>query len=557
MPDTYNISAFLRQQAAERPDQVALRFMVPHAGPGRPVGTELSFAELDSLSDRYARGFERIGLKRGMRTLVLARPELDFFAFMFGLFKMGAIPVLLDPGMGMKRLLACIETNAPEAMVALPLVHLVRLFVRRPFATVKTLVTVGKRWLWGGSTLEDVLEAGSQESGPYELQDFSADDEAAIIFTSGSTGPPKGGSFRHGAFHQVVGNVQQMFDFQPGEAHLEAFASFAFWDVCAGMTVVIPKGNLTKMATVDPADVVAAIQGSACSCALASPIVWANVLRWCQDNQVKLDTLTRAITMGAPIQADMHRRFQEVAGVELHTPYGATESLTVSTISTSAILGETLALTARGQGTCIGHPVPGTEVFIIGITEAPIETWSDELCLPAREIGEITVGGLVVSPEYKDLPEANASSKIADGRRVLHRMGDLGYLDEDGRLWFCGRKTHRLQTVDGMVPAVPVEGVVNEHDAVFRSALVGVGASGAQVPVLLVELEAGEAWRPELEAELLAMFEGTRWEGVVAKVTPYEGFPVDPRHNSKIRRGHLKAWADTRFAELTSALETT
>ncbi len=557
MSENRTISVMLRQRAQEHPDRVAIRFMKPHAGPGHPEPrTDLTFAELCAAADRYARGFEAAGIRRNMRTLVLAKPSLDFYAFMFGLFELGAIPVLLDPGMGVKRMLGCIEQVKPQASIALPVIHAVGTFLRKPFADVKVKVTVGSRWFWGGTTLDAVYQAGASDE-PWELPIFAPDDEAAIIFTSGSTGPPKGVSFGHGAFHEVTTNIGEMFGYGPNDTHMEAFASFVFFDACLGMTTVVPDANLTKLAGASPQAFIDAIREHACNVAFASPIVWAKLTRHCEATGEKLPTLDRAVTTGAPIHADMHRRFHALVndGVPLYTPYGATECLTVSYFDSRSILADTWDLTAKGAGTCVGEPVPGADVYIVPVTEDPIPEWSDDLALPPGEIGEIVVGSGVASPEYKDRPKANAEAKIRQGDRLMHRMGDLGYLDEQGRLWFCGRKAHRIESPSGMIPAVPVENVCNEHSAVFRCALVGIGAEGQQRPALLVELEEGKEWSDAIEKELRALLEGTRWEGVVHEMEPYQGFPVDPRHNSKIRRGILKAWADKRFAKARPQIE--
>ncbi len=239
----------------------------------------------------------------------------------------------------------------------------------------------------------------------------------------------------------------------------------------------------------------------------------------------------------------------------MYTPYGATEGLPISWIGSAEVLGDaeiegTWSETARGAGTCVGRIAPGAEVHVVAITDDPIERWSDDLALPAMQIGEIVVAGDQVSPEYKDAPRANVAAKIQDTSRVLHRMGDLGYLDAEGRLWFCGRKAHRIQTRSGMVPPVPVEGIYNEDPDVFRTALVGVGPAGAQIPVLCVEMEPGNVYGPHVEARLRALEQGTRYGGVVQRFLPHPGFPTDARHNSKIRREDLTPWADARCQDL-------
>ena len=195
------------------------------------------------------------------------------------------------------------------------------------------------------------------------------------------------------------------------------------------------------------------------------------------------------------------------------------------------------------------HAAPGIDTRVIAITEDPLPNLSDVVELPDGEIGELLIGGAVVSPEYKNRPAANAASKVQGEGRIWHRTGDLVRRDEQGRLWFCGRKAHRLQTPAGMVPAVPVEGVFNGMPGVRWTALVGVGPSGDERPVLLVEMEQGpEAFTDTVRNKLLARAANTRWDGVVQHAIAHPGFPVDARHNSKIKREELKRWAEQAVA---------
>jgi olefin beta-lactone synthetase len=555
VPELRNVADLLRRHAAERPEQPALIV------PDRAGWSSVTYRELDQRVDRFAHGFVARGLRRGDRVLFLVKPGLDFYAALFGLFRMGAVPVLMDPGMGLPALLQCIEQAQPRAVLAIPLVHVVRLLKRRYFRSAEIFITAGTRWLWGGATLSQ-CEAPGSERYPDE-PGRSALDEGFIAFTSGSTGPPKGVSFVQRMFINQAAMLAERFGLSPDTVAVECFAAFVIFDLAIGCTVVIPDMDLSKPAKADPQKVVRAIAEHKATSAFASPVVWQNVTRWAKAQGVTLPNLDRVLTAGAPIPADLHRRFRELLrpGVELHTPYGATEALPVATIGSADVLGETWDRTSKGWGTCVGAPFPGVTVEIVRITDDPMPSWSSDLRVPVGEVGEIAVFAPIVSPEYKDRPDANAVSKILRDGEIGHRMGDLGYVDDAGRVWFCGRKSHALwldpaavpepvSRPDGLVPAVPVEGVFNEHPKVLRTALVGVGEPGAMRPVLWVELEAGESWSEPLAAEILTLADGTRWEGLVSVALHHPGFPTDPRHNSKIKRDALREQAAARAPAL-------
>ena len=188
-----------------------------------------------------------------------------------------------------------------------------------------------------------------------------------------------------------------------------------------------------------------------------------------------------------------------------HSPYGATESLPVASISAAEVLGETASATAAGKGTCVGRPVREIELKIIAITDAPIASLADTSELPAGEIGEIIVRGPVVTKSYDELPEATALAKVFDSQpggpaAVWHRLGDLGYLDASGRLWFCGRKVERVTTARGVLYTEPCEQVFRAHPRATRCALIGLGTAPNQLPAIVLET----AVRDSSEARALA-----------------------------------------------------
>lgn len=550
-PEPHNVARFLRRHAAERPDQPAMHFPRADWRPDRPVWDTMTFAELDRASDALAHGLRAEGVRRGDRTVVLIRPSLEFYALFFALFKLGAVPVVLDPGMGLQALLRCIARTRPRVLVGAPAVHGARLLRPGPFSSVELAFTSGGWWPFVRQ-----LASVRRDEGPFPLEPLGPDDDAAILFTSGSTGPAKGVTSTQAMFAAQVEALSAMLGFQPGWTDAQAFAAFAVFDLCMGLTSAIHPMDLSRPGAADPARLAATFRAFEPEVAFASPIVWQRASRWAEERGERFPSVRAAITVGAPIPPGLLRRCLAMFGPEARmlTPYGATEGLPVTYVDSDEILGDAWERTARGEGVCVGRPAPGADVSIVALTEAPIPTWSDDLALPPGTLGEVVIGGPQVSPEYKDAPEANALSKIRRGDRVLHRTGDLGVIDERGRLWFHGRKAHRLETPDGVLPSVPLEAVYDEHPDVFRTALVGVGPRGREIPVLCVEMEPGRRFGPDTEAELRALERGTPWEGRVRRFLPHPGLPTDARHNSKIRREDLVPWVERRCRDLLREL---
>ena len=233
---------------------------------------------------------------------------------------------------------------------------------------------------------------------------------------------------------------------------------------------------------------------------------------------------------------------------DVHTPYGATEALPVASISAGEVLAETLPRSQIGQGTCVGRRFPGIEWRIIAIRDEPIPTIQEADVLAPGEIGELIVRGPVVTREYVTRAEANAQHKIRDGDCVWHRMGDVGYLDPKERFWFCGRLTHRLRTPGGTMFTIPCEAIFNQHPAIYRSALVGIGPPGRQVPVIVAEpwpdhRPAGSRQRARLVSELRDLAGRHPHTQAITRFLIHPALPVDIRHNAKIRREQLALWA--------------
>ncbi|MCH7812412.1 MAG: AMP-binding protein [Planctomycetes bacterium] len=545
--DTFNVASHLPAMAADRPEGTAVVVTLPGRGPNRY--RRLSYAQLESLSNRYANGLASMGIGAGVRTLVMVPPGVEFMALFFALFKLRAVPVLIDPGMGLRQMLGCIRSVKPAAMIAIPAAQAVRKLRPAAFRSVRHAVTVGRRWFWGGPTLDELCEHSSDR---FDMQPSRADDTAAILFTSGSTGPPKGVIYEHGMFASQVRLIGDHYGIKPGDVDLSAFPLFALFGPALGMACVFPDMNPSRPAEVDAAKLVRTICDQEANSAYGSPAVWRRVANYCLENKITLPTLRRVLMAGAPVSWQLLDRLTRVLdpAARIHIPYGATEALPIASIGAREVLEETSRLSRAGAGTCVGQPVAGIEVRVIRLDENPITEWSDDLVRPTGEIGEIVVRGPVVTKQYYGLADATARTKIADGTTLWHRMGDVGYFDDRGRLWFCGRKVHRVVTASATMYSVQCEAIFNEHPDVYRSALVGLGPRGGQRPVVVIEPEPGRFPRgrraDSFRDELLRLGQAAELTRDIREVLFHHGFPVDVRHNVKIDREALARWAAKR-----------
>ncbi|MGA1848499.1 MAG: fatty acid CoA ligase family protein [Thermoplasmatota archaeon] len=542
---TGNLSERLSINARKHPDKKAV---VCHAGwdaEGNAIYRTLTFRELEDETNRYARGLSGAGIRKDMKTIFLVRPSPEFFALTFALVKIGAVIVLIDPGMGTRKLVSSLSSIKAEAFVGIPLAHVLRLSSPGSFRSLRVKVTAGRKWFWGGLDLSKVR---SDDPSPFKQVNRKPDDTVGIFFTSGSTGPPKGVVYEHGMFDAQMAFMESHFGYGPQDVDLATFPLFSLFDINLGITAVIPDMDMTKPAKADPSKIVKAVTDNRCTSIYGSPALLNNLADHCTKNRIKLRSVRKVVTAGAPIRPDLLKRLHRVlpGNALVHTPYGATEVLPVSDITSRRILEHSMKRTNQGAGTCIGKPLPGNEVRIIPISKGPVRKWREDLSLPANEIGEICVKGPTVTKEYYGKPEATKAAKIKDpGSGLWHRMGDTGYIDEEGDLWFCGRKAHRVVTEKGPMYPIRCEAIFNQHPKVSRSALVGVGEERKQRPVIIIELkkEHRRTDREALRKELLEMASGNPLTENIKDLLFQDRFPVDIRHNAKIFREKQAVWA--------------
>ncbi|MCU8029596.1 AMP-binding protein [Shewanella sp. SM73] len=577
-----NICRHLKQAAHAIPHHLAVAVQ---SAQGASVAnlrySELDFLNLDRQSDAIAFALNAHGIERGMKAVLMVTPSLDFFALTFALFKAGVIPILVDPGMGIRNLKQCFAEAAPDAFIGIPKAHIARRLFGWGKGSIKSLLNVddGKTGLaaklirigTGAISLSTLLQSTSvQSSAPkseYPMVMLKSDEIAAILFTSGSTGTPKGVVYSHGMFEAQIQALKNDYGICHGERDLATFPLFSLFGPALGMASIVPEMDASKPITANPEFLFAAIEKYQCSNIFVNPALLERLGRAGEQKQHKLPSVQRVISAGAPATIASIARFSKMLsqGVPILNSYGATESLPISMIASDALFATT-DITDNGGGICVGRAIDGVTIRIIAISEEVIPEWDDALQLNNGEIGEIVVQGPMVSQSYYLNNSQHASQNESQGKRataaakiwdsatdtVRHRMGDLGYLDDQGLLWMCGRKAHRVDATLNRLFAkryysIPCERIFNTHPNVKRSALVGVKVANEIEPLICIELDQSLVCNKsqQLYQDLIAIAEQFTQTQGIRRFLIHPDFPVDVRHNAKIFREKLAVWAQS------------
>lgn len=508
-----NVAHHLERAAKERRDEPAVIMAA--------TGEQISFFDLDWKSGAMAKGFALHSITPGDRALVMVRPGIDLILTVWACFKAGVIPVLIDPGMGLGNFLACVERIQPAALIGVPEAHLLSYVTPWAWGNLQNRVYAGWKAGLYGVTIPELI--GSP--GVDKPRKVYSDEPAAILFTSGSTGPAKAVLYSHGNFDAQVTALRETYGYRAGQVDVAAFPPFSLFDAALGITSVIPDLDAANMAATRPEKIAEAITRYQAQNVFGSPVIWRTFAPWAKAAGVTFPTVERLMIAGASVAPSLVADLRALLpNGDVGTPYGATEALPVAAVWGKDIVARFAEGSASGRGTCVGRPAYGVEVRVLDPEAGPLADESEATWLPPGQIGELCVRGPVVTQAYVGDGDATEAAKIPiDDDHVWHRMGDGGYVDEEGNLWLCGRKAERV----GELWPDCVEGRFNPSCG--RTALVGVRGE----PWLVIEGAPDEAKARRVTDS-----------GLVERVLFHPAFPVDKRHNSKIHRRTLAAWAE-------------
>lgn len=551
--DVFDLAEVVRQVAREHPERVAVVEPDGRDANGARRYRRFTYRELSRDVESVAPGLRAIGVTEGTRTVFLAPPSYETCVACLALTRVGALQVWIDPSVGFRNVAERLRRIEPEAFVGIPLAHVGRMAFGWGPRLLRRSIVVGGRFP-GAHTVASLKR--TPPATP-RAPDVRPDDPAAIFYTTGSTGPAKPTLYLHENISAMYRLAHRVFGFDPEREtpiDMAVFPAFFTIPLSAGGTMVVPPIDFARQTPgrANPKALLEVIRDTGVRSLFGSPILLDNLGRYAVEHGITAPSLRHVVGGGAPIYASMTKALLETMGDggEVRADYGATEALPATEMTGREALRETFAKTALGEGICVGRPFDGVEVKVIRIVDGPIASFEKAEELAPGEIGEIVVKAPHVSPAYFGDAANTRKHKIPtkDGG-FFHRVGDAGYVDADGRVWYLGRVGQRVKLANGPLFSLQCEPIFDGHPDVRRSGLVGVPGVGGEIPVVCVEVRRERDVDLErLRDELLARAAKHPTTACIRHVLFHPKLPVDPRHNSKIERPKLATWAAERVS---------
>lgn len=540
-PDIFDLASIALDVARTDPERIAVIEPDGRDRDGKRKYRRHTYRQLSADAESVAVGLREMGIVEGTRIVFMAPPGYEACVVQVALTRVGATIMMIDPSVGYLNVAERLRRIEPEAFVGIPLAHLGRLFFGWGPRTLRKTIVVDGRFP-GARSIDSLRRPAPAEP---VLARVTPDDPAVVLYTTGSTGPAKPAMYTHRNFCEVFRVVHESWAVRP-DVHpvdMAVFPAFTVVALSAGGTMVVPPIDFARQtpATADPAALLEVIRDCGVRSLFGSPVLLENLARHANEKGLNAPSLERVIAGGAPITAEAMRLLQAMMpNGEPFANYGATEALP-STVHGARETFETWTQTRQGRGICVGRPFDGIEVKVVRIHDGVVDRLDE---LPRGEIGEIVIKSPHVSPAYFRDEESTRKNKIG----AWHRIGDAGYVDEEGRLWVCGRVSQRVRGEGGPMFSLLCEPIFDAHPKVKRSGLVGLPSGQAERPVMCVEIapEHRGVDRAALRDELLALASTQQTTKDVCEILFIDRLPVDPRHNSKIERGKLARWAASR-----------
>jgi len=464
-----NLAHFLDVTGAQHPDVTAAIF-----GDYR-----ISYADMASAARRVANLLRAKGVGHGDKVAMMIPNTPHFPIIYYGILQAGAVVVPVNVLYRKQEIEHCLEDSGAVAFFTF------RLFEtesRRAFVELETchhLIVVGTpddlETPLVGDNFMQLIEAADDDFDTFQTM---PDDTAVILYTSGTTGASKGAELTHfNMFFNSYYAWNAILDLQPGDPMLTALPLFhSFGQTCLMNAAIIGGATMSMLARFEPESAMEAIQRDKVVAIALVPSMYFYLLNHEGWDSYDLSSIRVAVSGGAALPGDIHRRFEERYGIAILEGYGLSET---SPVASFTLPGEDVRVGS------IGRPIWGVDMRIM---------MEDGSFGEPDEVGEIVIRGHNVMKGYINRPEATREA-IVDG---WFHTGDLGRTDEDGYFYIVDRKKDLI--IRGGMNIYPreMEEVLYQHPKVLEAAVIGIPdqARGEEVKVYVSPRE-GETIRPE------------------------------------------------------------
>ena len=517
----------------------------------------LSFGDFFKLVNQYTRGLIELGLKSKDKVLFLFPVNIDFFALTLACIGIGAIPVFLDPGMGIDNIKKCIKSSNCNVIFTNNKGQLIKWIWRKYFKNIKFSLNVSEKGIIGDTKLSLFKKYSTAPIGYKNNLKENLDETIFVAYTSGATGTPKGVLYTNLMILTQLQIFENELKLEPKTKNLPLLPIFSIWYLGLRITSVIPPIDTSNPLSLNPNKIATIIEDLKINSSFGSPTLWSKIANYCMTNGIKLNSMKKIYIAGAPVSEKTLNEVQSVLlddGI-VYTPYGSTECLPVCLASSSEISKIEKIKSVTGElGINVGKPINNTKVKIIKNKNIQINNIDEIEELPILNIGEIIVAGNQASGSYLNQPESDNLSKIKDKNENWHRMGDVGYIDENNILYFCGRKNHIVKAEKSIYYSIPIERIFNLSKKVNRSALVYIkelNKPGIVIEPLPQFYPNSKIQKNKFVEELIQMGASDPITSEIKLFFFRTNFPVDARHNAKIFRDKLSDWASQELKRTT------
>lgn len=464
-PDVELITAVVERHARERPEKP---FLVHER-------QSLTYAEFDRLTNQLAHALLDLGVEKGDRVTLAMGNSLHYPLAAFAILKAGGVLHPVNPSLGSRELEYLLCHAEPRVVLTDPGSAATVLAVKDRLPTSTQLVSFGP--LPGAVEIDPLRKVAPTHPTPTTL---SPDDSSTLLYTSGTTGSPKGVLFRHRSTGAAGKHFLEALGIDESDVILAVTPLF-HGNAWGGLVTALQAGGTFAFPR----------QFSASQFWSLVHEVGATVL-------YTLGTILAILLQQPPSQLERNHRLRVILGLgsapirkNIIERFGVTHvAECFGSTDAGVVTIEPIGQPPR-PGSC-GPSVPGVEVRIVD---------DEGRSQPPRQVGEIAVRSPHCLAEYLRDPEQTRAA-LRDG---WFYTGDLGYVDEDGWLYFVDRKRDVIRRGGENVSSVFVEKVLREHPAVAEVAVIGVPH-----PVLGQEIKAFVVARNPVSAEELEQFAAAR-----------------------------------------------